>query len=67
MWHDMITTTDLADEGKSLPPNPLGTVTEPGSEFIDEVQTQIIGTTRIQLLEDLYNLRTQQETPQFEK
>ncbi|KAF3856618.1 hypothetical protein F7725_017341 [Dissostichus mawsoni] len=51
----------LADEGKGLPPDPLGTVAEPDGEFVDEVQAQIIGPTCIQLLEDLYNLRTQEE------
>lgn len=61
----MTITTDLADEGKGLPTNPLRTVTEPDSEFIDEVQAQIISTTCIQLLEDLYNLITQEATTQF--
>lgn len=54
-----ISTTDLADEGKCLPPHPLGTVAEPDGELVDEVQAQIISTTCIQLLEDLHNLRTQ--------
>lgn len=52
--------TDLADEGKGLPSHPLGTVAEPDGELVDEVQAQIIGPTCIQLLEDLYNLRTQE-------
>lgn len=52
----------LADEGKGLPPDPLGTVAEPDGEFVDEVQAQIIGPTCIQLLEDLYHLRTQEVT-----
>ena len=43
-----------------MPPDPLGTVAEPDGEFVDEVQAQIIGPTCIQLLEDLYNLRTQE-------
>lgn len=55
-----LSSTDLADKGKSLPPHPLGTVAEPDGELVDEVQTQIIGTTCIQLLEDFYNLRTQE-------
>lgn len=50
--------TDLADEGKGLAPHPLGTVAEPDCELINEVQTQVISTTRVQLLEDLYDLRT---------
>lgn len=50
--------TDLADEGKGLAPHPLGTVAEPDCELIDEVQTQVISTTCVQLLEDLYDLRT---------
>lgn len=58
-------TTDLADEGKGLPPHPLGTVAEPDGELVDEVQAQIISTTCIQLLEDLYNLQAQEVTPQF--
>lgn len=49
--------TDLADEGKGLAPHPLGTVAEPDCELINEVQTQVISTTRVQLLEDLYDLR----------
>lgn len=52
--------TDLADEGKGLPPHPLGTVAEPDGELVDEVQAQVISTTCIQLLEDLYNLKTQE-------
>lgn len=52
--------TDLADEGKGLPPHPFGTVAEPDGELVDKVQAQIIGPTCIQLLEDLYNLRTQE-------
>lgn len=54
-----LSTTDLADEGKSLSPHPLGTVAEPDSELIDEIQAQVISTTCIQLLEDLHNLRIQ--------
>lgn len=51
--------TDLTDEGKGLPSHPFRTVAEPDSELVDEVQAQIIGTTCIQLLKDLYHLRTQ--------
>lgn len=51
-----LSATDLADEGKSLPAHPLGTVAEPDSELIDEIQAQVISTTCIQLLEDLHNL-----------
>ncbi len=56
-----MSTTDLADEGEGLPPNPLGTVAEPDGELVDEVQAQVIGPTCIELLQDLYNLRAQQE------
>lgn len=55
-----LSSTDLADKGKSLPPHPLGTVAEPDGELVDEVQAQIVSATCIQLLEDLYNLRTQE-------
>lgn len=48
--------TDLADEGKGLTTHPLGTVAEPDGELVDEVQTQVIGTACVQLLEDLYDL-----------
>lgn len=50
--------TDLTDEGKGLAANPLGTVAEPDGELVDEVQTQVIGTACVQLLEDLYDLGT---------
>lgn len=50
--------TDLADEGEGLPPHPLGTVAEADGELVDEVQAQFVGSTRIQLLEDLHHLRT---------
>lgn len=53
-----VISTDLADEGKGLAAHPLGTVAEPDCELIDEVQAQVISTTRVQLLEDLYDLRT---------
>lgn len=59
--------TDLADEGKGLAPHPLGTVAEPDCELIDEVQTQVISTTRVQLLEDLYDLRTYGKARSLEK
>lgn len=40
---------------------------EPDSELIDEVQTQVISATRVQLLEDLYNLRTYGKARGLEK
>lgn len=61
----MIITTNLADECKSLPPHPLGTVAEPDGELINEVQAEFISTTCIQLLEDFHNLRTQEVITQF--
>lgn len=53
-----VISTHLADEGKGLAAHPLGTVAEPDCQLIDEVQAQVISTTRVQLLEDLYDLRT---------
>lgn len=62
-----ISLPDLADEGKGLAAHPLGTVAEPDCELIDEVQTQVISTTRVQLLQDLYNLRTYKKDRGLEK
>lgn len=53
--------TDLADEGKGLPPHPLGAVAKPDSELIDEVQAQIICSACIEFLQDLYNLEHARE------
>lgn len=61
-FNDQSGDTDLTDEGKGLPSHPFRTVAEPDGELVDEVQAQIIGTTCIQLLEDLYHLRTQEFT-----
>lgn len=58
--------THLADEGKGLAPHPLGTVAEPDGELVDEVQTQVISATRVQLLEDLHHLRTCGKAPSLE-
>lgn len=56
MFGSEFKSTDLADEGKGLAPDPLWTVAEPDGELVDEVQTQVISTACVQLLEDLYNL-----------
>lgn len=49
--------THLADEGEGLPPHPLGTVAEPDGELVDEVQAQVVGAGRVELLKDLHHLR----------
>lgn len=48
--------THLADEGEGLPPHPLGTVAEPDGELVDEVQAQVVGAGRVELLKDLHHL-----------
>ena len=50
--------TDLADEGKGLPPHPLGTVAEPYNELVDEIQTKVMSSASVQLLEDFHHLIT---------
>lgn len=56
-----VASTHLADEGEGLAPHPLGTVAEPDGELVDEVQAQVVGAARVQLLEDLYHLRAHGE------
>lgn len=53
--------THLADEGEGLAPHPLGTVAEPDGELVDEVQAQVVGAGRVELLEDLHHLRSRRE------
>lgn len=54
--------TDLADEGKRLPPHPLGTVAEPHGQLIDELQAQVISPAGIQLLQNFHHLTTGKST-----